>query len=341
MPLISVIVPVYNVETYIDRCVKSLCDQNYKDCEILLVDDGSTDHSGDVCDQLASRYPNVISLHKKNGGLGSARNFGMEHAEGKYLVFVDSDDWVTNHYFAFLDEHLQNSQVDMLKYGYQRVNVGKLGSIAVPYYAPGYYNRSQIEKDILPGAIGPIRLFDYTNGPVLSACVCAYSRDFLQKNRLRFYSERTYLNEDFLFNFEALLCAEDVEITHEVLYFYDFREGSLSKHYRSNMLQRKIVLLEKYKELLEHYGFWEQYEIPYYNQCVDSFYACITNECGPWADDKTATDQVAEILNNDLCRHALAQCNTGNMGLKGRSIWVLMRLKQSRLISIMYRIITR
>ena len=91
---ITVIVPVYNVEKYIDRCVRSLVMQTYENTEILLVDDGSTDNSGKLCDAYAAEYGNVTTFHKPNGGLSDARNFGLERAAGKYVIFVDSDDWI-------------------------------------------------------------------------------------------------------------------------------------------------------------------------------------------------------------------------------------------------------
>lgn len=94
MDKISVIVPVYNVEEYLERCVCSICNQTYQELEILLVDDGSTDRSGALCDELSKRDSRIRVLHKKNGGLSDARNAGMDAAVGQYIAFVDSDDWI-------------------------------------------------------------------------------------------------------------------------------------------------------------------------------------------------------------------------------------------------------
>lgn len=100
--LISVIVPVYNVEKYIRRCVDSILSQTYSKIEIILVDDGSTDSSGIICDQYADENENVAVIHKKNGGLSSARNAGLDVANGKYIGFVDSDDWIKNTMYSNL-----------------------------------------------------------------------------------------------------------------------------------------------------------------------------------------------------------------------------------------------
>lgn len=91
--LVSIIVPVYNVEKYLPKCVDSLINQTYKNVEIILVDDGSTDQSGNICDTYLEKDNRIVVLHKKNGGLSDARNFGIEHAKGDYYSFVDSDDY--------------------------------------------------------------------------------------------------------------------------------------------------------------------------------------------------------------------------------------------------------
>ena len=90
----SVVVPVYNVSPYLERCITSLLAQNYRDYEILLIDDGSTDDSGAICEQYREQDSRIIVCHKKNGGLSSARNFGIDHAVGKDVIFLDSDDYI-------------------------------------------------------------------------------------------------------------------------------------------------------------------------------------------------------------------------------------------------------
>ena len=101
-PLISVIVPVYKVERYLDRCLKSILKQNLDDYELLLVDDGSPDNCGKMCEAWAERDPRIRVFHKQNGGLSSARNCGLDHAKGSYISFVDSDDWVADNYLSYL-----------------------------------------------------------------------------------------------------------------------------------------------------------------------------------------------------------------------------------------------
>lgn len=110
---VSVIVPVYNVENYLERCVKSLLTQTYKNLEIILVDDGSKDRSGILCDEYAQRHPCIIAIHKNNGGLSSARNFGMKYATGSIISYVDSDDWLEENFYEELVEKLIEYQADI------------------------------------------------------------------------------------------------------------------------------------------------------------------------------------------------------------------------------------
>ena len=93
MPAVSVIVPVYNVEKYLDKCVQSIVSQTFKDIEIILVDDGSKDKSGRMCDEWSRRDKRVKVIHKENGGIADARNVGLSHSNGQWILFIDSDDW--------------------------------------------------------------------------------------------------------------------------------------------------------------------------------------------------------------------------------------------------------
>jgi glycosyltransferase involved in cell wall biosynthesis len=118
--LISVIVPVYNVEPYLDRCIGSIVNQTYKNLEIILVDDGSTDDSGKICDQWKEKDSRIKVIHKKNGGLSDARNTGMKQMTGKYVAFVDSDDWIEVSMYERMIKMIKKSHADICECGFQR-----------------------------------------------------------------------------------------------------------------------------------------------------------------------------------------------------------------------------
>lgn len=116
--LISVIIPVYNVEKYLNKSIESVIKQTYKELEIILVDDGSTDSSGKICDEFAQKDDRIKVIHKKNGGLSDARNAGISEAKGKYLGFIDSDDYIDKNFYEILYNVLKkyNSDISICKH---------------------------------------------------------------------------------------------------------------------------------------------------------------------------------------------------------------------------------
>lgn len=119
--MISVIVPIYNVENYIKKCIESICNQTYQDLEILLIDDGSTDLSGKICDIYAQKDTRIIVVHKNHGGVSDARNTGIEKANGEYLAFVDGDDYIHERMYEILMKNLQNTGADISVCGFKKI----------------------------------------------------------------------------------------------------------------------------------------------------------------------------------------------------------------------------
>ena len=128
MPKISIIVPVYKVEAYLERCINSILKQDYQDFELLLIDDGSPDKCGEMCDEIQKTDHRIKSFHKENGGLSSARNYGLDRAEGEYITFVDSDDYISDHYLSYLlDLFKYSDKCNITTCNRQVVKNGQLG----------------------------------------------------------------------------------------------------------------------------------------------------------------------------------------------------------------------
>lgn len=119
--LVSIVIPVYNVESYLETCVESIINQSYKELEIILVDDGSTDRCGDICEMLSAKDNRIAVYHKKNGGLSDARNYGIERAHGELLGFVDSDDYIETGMIAGMVAAIENNNADIAICGYKKV----------------------------------------------------------------------------------------------------------------------------------------------------------------------------------------------------------------------------
>lgn len=271
-PFFSVILPIYNVEQYLERCVCSVEGQSFHDYELILVDDGSTDLSGQICDQLAGRYDNIRVIHKKNGGLSSARNAGTEIARGEYIWWVDSDDWIAPCALSLLYSVAQSGRQDIIKFNHIRVTDEEqvISSIAVP---GDYIGGSRLE-DLIRLAL------TRTSKYILSAWSHIYRRQFLVENRLAFVSEREIGSEDYLFNLQALLLAENIKVIDVPLYYYEQRMGSLTQRYKLNLPQRYTRL---YNQLRDYYQ--QRGAIARYERMIDAFYVwhlihgiCIPNE---------------------------------------------------------------
>ena len=183
MTKVSIIVPVYRVEKYINRCVESLINQTLSDIEIILVDDGSPDNCPAICDEWAKKDNRIKVVHKRNGGLSSARNAGLAVATGKYIGFVDSDDDVEMDMYEKMVSVAEREQVDFVMADYFRIFENGEKYLKTLDIETGRYDKEKIRNEIFPNLIMG-ECIDY--GPLLSVCHCIYNADFLQKNNLKF-----------------------------------------------------------------------------------------------------------------------------------------------------------
>lgn len=212
---ISVIVPVYNVENYLARCVDSILAQSYEHLEVILVDDGAKDSSGAICDDYAAKDPRVKVIHKENGGLSSARNRGLEAATGEYIAFVDSDDWITPDAYEHLLQLMEKYEVKLVCGGRYDVN-GKTGEKTVGLCPK---KEEVISSEELAGRIF---LWDHCDS---SACDKLYHRSLLENFR---YPEGKVC-EDVPVTYKIVLSTDRVAMSDKPFYHYYHRAGSISK----------------------------------------------------------------------------------------------------------------
>lgn len=210
--MISVIVPVYNVENYIRRCVESVLSQSYSDWELLLIDDGSTDLSGNICGEYAAKDSRIICIHKENGGQSSARNVGLKEAKGNYIAFLDSDDWLSESFLQVCLNEMLDNDADIVTANYYMFfdnnnckpvfNVNKKHEVC---------NNPQAMK----------RLLD-NNGTSSSVCARLYKSEIIKDIRF----QEGMLFEDAAISYRIFLNADKVVFLSEPLMFYFQREGS-------------------------------------------------------------------------------------------------------------------
>lgn len=234
---ISVIIPVYKVEDYLHRCVNSVLNQTMNGLEIILVDDGSPDNCPTICDDYAEKHENIFTFHKENGGLSSARNVGLKHARGKYIFFLDSDDWLDLDGLERLYRIAEETDVDFVRY--RSIRSGWPG---LPENAPtrveepreltgGYYSLNRIKKEIYPRLFATSQL---TLGPIVGAWGSLYKASLLTDNCITF-DEKIRYSEDIPFSAEVVLCSKNFYFIDEPgTYHYWYNKNSISKSFKSN-----------------------------------------------------------------------------------------------------------
>ena len=215
----SVIVPCYNVQDYIEECITSILNQTFDDYELLLIDDGSTDMTTYICRRYAEIDHRIKYLVKENGGVSSARNLGLQKASGKYIVFVDSDDYLDRNYLCDC-KHELCSGVEYLKFGYTRVDqngvkIDDSHSIDKEIICKSERDYKSLLTDLLCGK---------TNGWEIWASV--FNRKVLINNEIHFYSTCDYA-EDLVFTLQYLMCVSKIRLSSNNGYHYRIRKDSI------------------------------------------------------------------------------------------------------------------
>lgn len=333
---ISVIVPVYNIENYIERCVDSLVRQTYTDLEIILVDDGSRDSGGRICDELAARDERIRVVHKENGGLASARNAGLDAASGDYISFVDGDDLLDPDTYEKLAEAIQKHRPDVVCFGYRKVCAGVVTDRCVIDYPEGLCDEESLRQLKLDAIFNP-NVLDYNRKRILSSCTNLYRRDFLQEHQLRFRSEREVLNEDFLFVLQMMQAARSVYVSPRDFYYYDTREGSISTSYRQDMYRRKKALFEAYCQSLDLSD--PEVAIRLDNFYIECIYSCMVNECSAGRERRQALAQIRVLLKDEQLQQMLRRRKDRVKSVKTWVICLLMRSRMAWLCYAGYRLV--
>ncbi|MGN0314565.1 MAG: glycosyltransferase family 2 protein [Fusicatenibacter sp.] len=321
-PQISVIIPVYNVEMYLARCIDSVLGQDCTDLEVILVDDGSTDSSGAICDTYARRDGRIRVIHQKNMGLFGARNTGLTAACGEYISFIDSDDWIEPDTYAAMEAIIKQHHPDMIRFGFQKMLHGKVISERTMPYAEGVYREGKLWQ-IKLDTISNEGILDYKKTRILSACSNVYRRELINDCGIRFISEREILNEDYLFVLQVSMAAQVVYISGRNFYCYDTREGSITMSYRQNMFERKKKLVDMYCKSLDTRN--PDVQIRLKNFYIDCVYACIVNECSGNRSKSDSIKTIRQLLKDEKLQQCLADNRKLTNSMKTKWICFMMR----------------
>ena len=269
-PFLSIIVPVYNVEAYLTECVDSILAQTFADFEVLLVDDGSTDSSSALCDAFAAKDARIRCLHRKNGGHMSARQAGFELSIGKYVAFVDSDDWIAPAMYERMCGAAAKYDADVICCNYTAVTPEK--SIErQDVCAPGFYDHKGLNERIFPVMLFSGNFFHFGVSP--SLCNKLFKRTLLERHLMR-VPLSLKLGEDGLAVYPYLLEASSAFFFSESFYFYRSNASSLTHNMDRGRLAENRLLFDSYDKFIdmEAHPCMEKQLLHYYAyQCLLTF----------------------------------------------------------------------
>lgn len=252
---VSIIIPVYNVKQHIEKCIESVCGQTYSNLEIIIVDDGSTDGTIEICNNLKKRDPRIQIFHTSNQGVSHARNLGLDKATGEYIKFVDGDDMIPGDSTRVFINTIEEKKVDFVISSYTKV-LAEINIYFNQLDKPGIYSNKEYLCNTLkdPG--------HHYYGVVWNKL---YRRNIIQENNIRFI-EKTCLGEDFIFNLNYLECVKSVCVIKKNLYYYNCVNGNTLSRYEKNIemckkeLENRHLIFAVYKKTFQNMGMYEKYQ---------------------------------------------------------------------------------
>lgn len=267
---VSIIVPIYNVERYLRKCIDSLLVQTLKDIEIILVDDESPDACPEICDEYAEKDCRVKVVHKKNEGLGFARNTGIEHAVGEYVTFCDSDDWVEPEAYEYTYNKIKEKNLDVCWFQARRVTID--GSIKSEAKVKEEYFLDQeriswFRKEI----IGENPEDDASKERGFSSCMALFKRSIYVESGVRYPSERVVASEDFVFLLYFMKHVNRVGVLPNVFYNYLINPNSISTNYSEAKHERLLNMLSVLTDFCRSSYEWNDIKNHYYSKVLQIF----------------------------------------------------------------------
>lgn len=333
--MISVVLSVYNVEIYLEDCIKSLLAQTYQNFEIIIINDGSTDNSGHICKKYEEKNENLFVFSKKNEGLGYARNSGLTYVKGEYVLFLDADDLFRPTLIENLVENLKPSSIDTSIGGFERIS--ETGKDLGPYGKSERkeYIGEDVKRIMLPKLFGSLP--NKHDGIVISACNTLYNMEIIRKYNIQFESERKYTSEDLFFNLEYFQHAKGVQFTGQREYLYRINPKSLSHSYRENRFNMKQQIYLEGCRRLEKAGIYEETKLRFMNYYLIGMKLCVRQEVPKIANKsyKECIMKIKTICENMILKDILQHYPINELGIKQRIFVMMLKHKMAKTLELM------
>ena len=324
---LSIVVPVYNCAKYLPDCIDSLLCQKLDNYEIILIDDGSLDNSGAICDEYGNKYECVKVIHKNNEGQGIARNLGISVSEGTYIAFVDSDDYVNRNAYNQLIQLMDEFKLDMC---IGKIKICKNFEKDKNKSIQNYCNKKIYRKKAINNLITYMFAdYDGKNQISSSSCDKIYKKKLLNDG-VNFKSERLYISEDIIFNFEYMQKCNRIMVTDIEFYNYIQHDDSFCHKYQPEYLER---LLKS-----SNYFMSSQFIKKEISRKLFSYLkSCIIQEI-EFNSVMVASKKVKYFINRDDVRNILIKVNTEGLGKNNTLLLFLLKVKCVLVTTILYKI---
>lgn len=295
---VSIIVPVYNSELYLERCLKSITNQTLTEIEIILVDDASTDKSPKICDEWSKKDSRIQVVHKTiNEGLGMARNTGLKYASGEYFTFVDSDDFVEIETYSIAYEKAIENDIDFCYFQFKRFpGKDKYRKMVKECIFRGREEIKYFQLELL----GPLPNEKIDSRFGMSVCMGIFRRKLVMDTGILFESEREFASEDMIFHLQVLPYVNSVCILPLYLYNYYVNPHSISTSYSVDKRLRLLNLLRKEKKILDSQFVFSEYKCHYFTEQVRILRVLMKYESRSNTSLVEKHDQIDKILSDKL-----------------------------------------
>ena len=278
-PRISVIVPVYNAEQYLCNCVDSILNQQLKDIEVILVNDGSTDKSGEMCNDYEQLDKRVRVLHLENQGVSNARNRGIEIASGDYIGFVDADDWIEEKMYSSMLNEISKVNADVAICSYIIFRENSERYVGLPWKDHSIFEKKAIAEQVMPVFVAPMDL-ELNSKQIVMGSVwrCLFKKEVISVNKIEFDTKMTY-TEDLIFLLQFLSKSEKVLTLNTPYYHYRNNKAGITQKYVSNLYINLTRCNQHIKEIFLEMGCLEKMIMHLEWRRISVVLSCINNLC--------------------------------------------------------------
>lgn len=331
----SIVVPIYNVEKFLDQCITSVLSQSYDNYELILVDDGATDNSGKICDAYALKNNHIRVIHKANGGLVSARRAGVMAAKGEYIGYVDGDDWVSDNWLAEVNKVITEAQPDIVEYNAFKSTDGKNVEMKTSHFR-GFFGEQDVKEKIIPCMLCDRNQRFYTFGVLPAVWSKIIKTDILRANLCS--EDKITFGEDVACIYNSVLDCKSFYGIDIPLYYYRQSSQSMTKAYDARRFERLGVLFTYLnKQLLQNNRHLKKQYNSYVLFCI--FYAAL-NEAKNDTTFKEMDKKFEDGLKS-LDLENFVNETTIRVGIPWNVMLYLIKKKRYRMLMVLCRMIVK